>query len=81
MNEKSAIHDFVLPEKENVLNETHVPKETKVHKSKDFSINYACTNELWDRNDIIINDMFAFTVATEIILSDDIEPCSIDGCK
>ena len=73
MNDKSTIHDSRLPEKENVLDETYVPEETEVHESKEISINYACTNELWDWNEIIIDDMFAFAVATEIILSDDIK--------
>ncbi|KAM2957770.1 hypothetical protein FF2_024705 [Malus domestica] len=56
LNDKSTIHDYVLPEKENVLDETHVPEETEVHEGKEISINYECTNELWDRNEIIIND-------------------------
>ena len=81
MNDTSTIHNSGLPEKENVLDETSVPEETEVHESKEISINYACTNELWDRNEIIIDDMFAFAVAIEIILSDDIEPCSVDECK
>ena len=81
MNDKSTIHDFVLSEKENVIDKTHVPEETDVHESKEISINYACINEFWDQNEIIIDDMFAFAVATEIILSDDIEPHSIDECK
>ncbi|KAM2271495.1 hypothetical protein ACFXTI_038799 [Malus domestica] len=80
MNDKSTIHDFRLSEKENVMDETHVPEETAIHESKEISINYACTNELCDQNEIIIDNMFAFTVATEIILSDDIEPRSIDEC-
>ncbi|KAM2308198.1 hypothetical protein COP1_030342 [Malus domestica] len=81
LNDKSTIHDSVLLEKEDVLDETPVPEETEVHESKEISINYACTNELWDRNEIIIDDMFAFAIATEIILSDDIEPRSIDECR
>ncbi|KAM2774798.1 hypothetical protein COP1_019650 [Malus domestica] len=81
MNDKSTIHDSVLPKKENVLTETPVPEETEVHESKEISINYACTNELWNLNEIIIDDMFAFAIATEIILSDDIEPRSVDECK
>ncbi|KAM1400641.1 hypothetical protein ACFX2F_027896 [Malus domestica] len=48
MNDKSTIHDSGLPRKENVLDETHVLEETSVHESKEISINYACTNELWD---------------------------------
>ena len=45
-NDKSTIHDSVLLEKENIFDETHVPEETEVYKSKEISINYACTNEL-----------------------------------
>ncbi|KAM2860296.1 hypothetical protein COP2_025608 [Malus domestica] len=56
LNDKSTIHDSVLPEKKNVLDETHVPEETEVHESKEISINYECTNELWDQNEIIIDD-------------------------
>ena len=81
MNDKSTIHDSVFSEKENVLDEIHVPEETEVHESKEISINYACANELWDQNEIIINDMFTFLVATEIILSDGIEARSVDECK
>ncbi|KAM1281778.1 hypothetical protein ACFX2H_022210 [Malus domestica] len=81
MNDKSTIYDSGLPEKENVLDETYVSEETVVHQSKEISINYACTNELWDQNEIIIDDMFAFAVATEIILSDDIEPYSVNECE
>ncbi|KAM2860900.1 hypothetical protein COP2_026148 [Malus domestica] len=81
MDDKSTIHDSGLPEKENVLHKTHIPEEIEVHESKEISINYACTNELWDRNEIIIDDMLAFAVATKIILSDDLEPRSIDECK
>ncbi|CAL8134537.1 unnamed protein product [Prunus armeniaca] len=33
-----------------------------------------------DRNEMIIDDIFAFSVATEIIKDDDIGPCSIDEC-
>ncbi|KAM2585096.1 hypothetical protein TB2_046008 [Malus domestica] len=80
-NDKSTIHDYVLPEKENVIDETPVPEETEVHESKEISINYACTNELWDQNEIIIDDMFVLAIATEIILSDDIEPRYIDECR
>lgn len=47
----------------------------------EISINYACLSELWNRNEIIIDDIFVFAVATEIITSDDIEPHSVDECQ
>ena len=42
-----------------------------------ISINYC--NDLWNRNDIIIDDAFAFLVAHEI-MHDDYEPRSITEC-
>ena len=38
-------------------------------------------NEIWNRDEITIDDVFVFTVATEIIASDDIEPRSITEYK
>ncbi|CAL9019548.1 unnamed protein product [Prunus brigantina] len=88
INGEPTIHDSnppqrgqVLPEKENVLNETRTSEMAIVPESQEISINYTSTNELWNRNEILINNIFAFLVATEIIKDDDIEPCSIDECK
>ena len=44
----------------------------------EISINYY--NDLWNQNEIIIDDMFAFSVAHEIIY-DDYEPRSITECR
>ena len=41
-------------------------------------INYC--NDLWNRNDIIIDDMFAFSMAHES-MHDDYEPRSIIKCR
>ncbi|KAI5323252.1 hypothetical protein L3X38_032324 [Prunus dulcis] len=69
----------VLPEKENVLDETSAPEMAAVLESQEISINYTSTNELWNRNEMIIDDIFAFLVAAEIIKDDDIELCSINA--
>ena len=37
------------------------------------------TNEIWDCNEITVNDVFCFTIATEI-LSNDNEPKGVDKC-
>jgi len=34
-----------------------------------------------NQNEIIIDDVFVFTVATEIMKSDDIEPLFVDECQ
>ena len=38
------------------------------------------TNELWDCNEIIVDDIFCFTISTKI-LSNDNEPQSVDECR
>ena len=55
--------------------ETH--KKINDPKNTEISINYY--NDFWNRNDIIIDDMFAFSVAYEI-MHDDYEPRSIIEC-
>ena len=45
-------------------------------------MNYMFTNELWNRNEIIIDNIFCFTVATKILSNDnDNEPQSVDECR
>ncbi|BBH08880.1 transposable element gene, partial [Prunus dulcis] len=70
----------VLLDKENVIGETSAPGVATVPESQEISINYTSTDELWSRNEMIIDDIFAFSVAAEIIKDDDIEPCSINEC-
>ena len=58
------------------------PKETQVPKNKDTSINYVSTRDIWDRNNIIVENIFAFTVALEITRSnEDLEPHTIEECQ
>ncbi|BBH04774.1 Disease resistance protein CC-NBS-LRR class family [Prunus dulcis] len=87
INREPTIHNSnapkegqVLPEKENVISETSAPGVATVPESQEISINYMSTDELWSRNEMIIDDIFAFSVAAEIIKDDDIEPCSINEC-
>ena len=46
-------------------------------RNNEIFINYC--NDLWDRNEIVIDNMFAFSVANEII-NDDYEPRSTIEC-
>ena len=46
------------------------------------SINYVSTGYIWDRNNIIVDDIFAFTVALEITRSDeDPKSQTIEECR
>ena len=81
VNVRSTTHDSVITEEESVLGETQAPEEAQVPENKEISINYAYTNELWDRKETTIDDIFSFAVATEIVKSDDIEPRSVNECR
>ena len=59
-----------------VLEETYPPLE-----NRDILVYYASLDDVWCRNEMIINDALAYSVATEIKLSDDNEPRSIDECR
>ncbi|KAM0984301.1 hypothetical protein ACFX14_011873 [Malus domestica] len=56
-----------------VLEETTRPPE-----NREISVHYAILDEVWNQNEMIVNDAFTYTVVTNIMLSDDIEPHSID---
>jgi Reverse transcriptase (RNA-dependent DNA polymerase)/GAG-pre-integrase domain/Integrase core domain len=48
----------------------------------EISMNYSCTGWLWNREEIEIDEIFAYSVAAEIIDDpDDVEPRSIDECR
>ena len=50
-------------------------------KNREISVYYAVLDEVWNRNEMIVNDTFTYLVATDIMLSDDIEPCSVNECR
>ena len=80
----------LTPEELNVPEGTQVTKVTKSPmeegisekiqecRNEEISINY--TRELWNREETIIDDVFSYTVATEII-NDDYEPHNLDDCR
>ena len=75
----AQVQDEAQPlEDEHTLDEAEISKEI----NEEFSTNYMFTNELWDRNEIIVDDIFCFTVATKILSNDnDNEPQSVDECR
>ncbi|KAM1084571.1 hypothetical protein ACFX19_023256 [Malus domestica] len=60
----------------NVLEETNPPPD-----NLEISVYYASLDDVWCRNVMIVDDALAFAVITEIMLSDDIEPYSVDECR
>jgi hypothetical protein len=65
--------DFGSVPEETTLGDAPTSKPTSENKIS----NHACS-EIWNRNEIIIDDTFVFMVATKIKTSDDIEPYSVD---
>ena len=69
----------VLTSKElNALEEAQTHEKITNPKNTENSITYC--NEIWDRNKIIIDDIFAFSVAQKI-MEDDCEPQYIIECR
>ena len=62
--------------------EQKVSEKTHVHEYKEISINSVSTINIGDKNNIIVDDIFASTVAFEITRKDeDHEPQTIDECR
>ncbi|KAK9170349.1 hypothetical protein Syun_002489 [Stephania yunnanensis] len=56
-------------------------KEEK-DENNEISINYLNSGKIWDRNEIVHDDIFAFNVSFEICENDDDpEPRSVDECR
>ena len=57
-------------------------KKTQILKNCDISISYVQTGEKWDQNNIVINNIFTFQVASNIIRNDeDPEPWNVEECQ
>ena len=58
------------------------PKEAQVPEKYEISISYVHTREKWDRSNIVINNIFTFQVAYDIIKNDeDLKPRNIKECR
>ena len=79
--EESAIEVTHAPEEAIVLEEIQNHEDAQVLANDEIFINYASTGELWDRTKVVINKVFFFAVAIEILKQDDDhEPRSVDEC-
>ncbi|KAK9157869.1 hypothetical protein Scep_004443 [Stephania cephalantha] len=63
--------------------EEQVPLEKEgKDENNEISINYLNSGKIWDRNNIVPDDIFAFNVSFEICENDDDpEPRSVDECR
>ena len=59
--------------------EQEAPEEAHVPENCEISVSYVQIEEKWDRNNIVINNIFAFQVASEVIRNDeDPEPRNVE---
>ena len=83
-----TISKIITPEEESVIEVTYAPEDIQNHEdaqvlaNDEISINYASTGELWDHTKVVINEVFYFAVAIEILKEDDdYEPRRVDECR
>ncbi|KAM1574264.1 hypothetical protein TB2_044033 [Malus domestica] len=68
------MHEVIL-DYSDTLDETCRPPE-----NREISIHYAVLDKVWNRNEMIVDDAFAYSVATNIMISDDNKPHSVNKC-
>ncbi|XP_021746668.1 uncharacterized protein LOC110712512 [Chenopodium quinoa] len=57
-------------------------RENEIVDNHEISINYVHTRKHWDRVKIYVNDVFAYSIATEITTDvEDTEPSFVDECR
>ena len=67
---------------EEVHNKEVALEEAQVPKNSEISISYVHKGDKWDRNNIVINNIFAFQVALDIIRTDeDPKPQNVEECR
>ena len=59
------------------------PEGDQVPKNNEISIHYVHTGEIWDRNKIVVDNIFSYKVALDITRSNDnkYEPQTVDECQ
>ena len=71
--EQEALVEEYIEQKtpEDVQNKELVFEEAQIPENFEISINYVHNREKWDRNKVIINNIFAFQMALDIIRNDE----------
>ncbi|KAM1621202.1 hypothetical protein ACFXTN_018093 [Malus domestica] len=56
-------------------------KTCRFPENREISVHYTVLDEVWNKNEMIVNNAFDYSVATDIMLSDDIEPRFVNECR
>ncbi|KAM1851176.1 hypothetical protein ACFX13_015279 [Malus domestica] len=76
-----AWEGWTVPEGGEAVPSTQQDETCRPSENREISVHYAVLDEVWNRNEIIVDGAFAYSVATDIMLSDDTEPRSVDECQ
>ncbi|KAJ9555653.1 hypothetical protein OSB04_010267 [Centaurea solstitialis] len=79
----SVLPHEIIKDHGDVLEE-RVPEETSISHHPDnleISVEYASLDDILKRNETVIDDVFIFAVATDIMSNDDMEPRTIVECQ
>ena len=82
--EQEALVEAYIEQKTSidVRNKEITLEEAQIPKNYEISINYVHNREKWDRNKVIINNIFVFQVDVDIIRNDeDPEPQNVEECR
>ena len=82
--EQEALVEAYIEQKipKEVRNKKLVLEEAQVPENYDISINYVHNKEKWDQKKVVINNIFSFQVALDIIRNDeDPEQQNVEECQ
>ena len=80
MTDQFKIDKSIAIEKAHI--EQEALEKAQVHANCEISISYVHMREKWDRNNIVINNIFAFQVAFDIIRNDeDLKQRNVEECR
>ena len=79
MTDQFKIDKSIAPEEAHI--EQEVLEEAQVPENCEISVSYIHIGEKWDRNNIVINNIFTFQVISDIIRNDeDPELQNVEEC-
>ncbi|KAM1510718.1 hypothetical protein TB1_019085 [Malus domestica] len=71
-----------VPRHEVILDYGDASDETcRPLENREILVHCTVLDEVWNRNEMIVEDAFSYSVTTDIMLSDDIKPRSVDECR
>ena len=82
--EQEAIVEAYIEQKTHgeVRNKELALEEAQVPENYEMSINHVHNREKWDRNKVIINNIFSFQMALDIIRNyEDPKPQNVEECR